>query len=224
MADLDSTETQAAQAIDCLRGDASTGNQHLKILSHANGRDQVLKLEGYSRSLLRDVAILEGVGKLITLANAHQELRLRAEFFAAHTSLLARAAERGEIDMGGEVLLTGSLVGIGTGGVMAIRHERTSVTACELLLARVTVVDDQKQAAADGAGNLLHPLLRDDWYFDALAGFGMDAVAIEKFQFFGERREPSLMQPIIFEGDVEFAARVENLDGKSIEEFVGEDN
>ncbi len=61
-------------------------------------------------------------------------------------------------------------------------------------------------------------------HFDAFAGFGMDAVAVEKFQFFGERREPDFMQTIIFERDVEFALRAENLDGKSVEEFVGEDN
>ena len=52
----------------------------------------------------------------------------------------------------------------------------------------------------------------------------MDAVAVEEFEFFGERREPSFAQAIVFEGDVEFALCAENLDGEGVEEFVGEDD
>ena len=61
-------------------------------------------------------------------------------------------------------------------------------------------------------------------HFDALARFGMDAVAVEKFQFFGERREPGFAQAIVFERDVEFTLRAENFHGQSVEEFVGEDD
>ena len=46
------------------------GNQHLKILSHAGWGRQVFELESYLRSFLRNLAILEGVGKLISFANA----------------------------------------------------------------------------------------------------------------------------------------------------------
>ncbi len=55
-------------------------------------------------------------------------------------------------------------------------------------------------------------LLRLQRHFNALAGFRMDAVAIEKFQFFGERREPGFVQAIVVERDVKFALRAENLD------------
>ena len=41
----------------------------------------MLELEGYLRSFLRDAAIFEGIGKLILLSNAHQELRLGEELF-----------------------------------------------------------------------------------------------------------------------------------------------
>jgi hypothetical protein len=60
-------------------------------------------------------------------------------------------------------------------------------------------------AAGDGVRDLLNPVLRDDGHFDALAGFGMNSVAVEEFQFFGERREPGFAQAIVFEREVEFA-------------------
>jgi len=72
-----------------------TGNQHLKILSHANRRDQVFELERHFRPFLREAAVFEGVGKLISLANAHQKLRLREELFDLHSGMLARRGERG---------------------------------------------------------------------------------------------------------------------------------
>ena len=61
-------------------------------------------------------------------------------------------------------------------------------------------------------------------HFNALAGFGMDAVAIEKFQFLGARREPGFVQAMVIEGEVEFTLRAENFDGKGVEEFVGEED
>jgi len=192
----------------------------------------VFELEGHFRPFLRDAAVLEGVGKLICLANAHQKLRLCEELFTLHTGLLAYSGERGEIYVGGEVLLAGGLIGVGTGIVTAICHERAAVAARELLVARVTVVDDHEQTAFDRARDLPNPILREDGHFDAViiininafTGFGMDAVAVEEFQFFGERREPSFAQAIVFESDVEFAVRAENLDRQSVKKFVGEDN
>ena len=47
------------------------------------------------------------------------------------------------------------------------------------------------------------PGLRGDGDFDAFvfsrafAGFGMDAVAVEEFQFFGVRREPDFVQAVV---------------------------
>src|ERR1035438_2392346 len=105
----------------------------------------MLKLEGHFRALLRNAAVFKRVGKLISLANAHQELRLREELFDTHTGLLACSGERGEIDVGGEVLLAGRLVGVGAGGVLAIRHERAAVATRELLVARVTVVNNNDE-------------------------------------------------------------------------------
>src|ERR1035438_2447614 len=104
----------------------------------------MFQLEGYFRTLLRDAAIFKRVGKLIFLPNPHQKLRLREQLFTAHAALPACTAERGEIDMGSQVLLARGLIRIGAGGVMAVRHERAAVTARELLVARVTVVNNNR--------------------------------------------------------------------------------
>src|SRR5438105_4164540 len=52
----------------------------------------------------------------------------------------------------------------------------------------------------------------------------MNAVAVEEFKFFVQRREPDFVEAIVFERDVEFAGGPENFHGQSIEEFIGEDN
>ncbi len=72
--------------------------------------------------------------------------------------------------------------------------------------------------------DLPDPILREDGHFDALTRFGMDAVAVEEFQLFGERRKPGFVQAIVFERDVELAGSAENLDREGVEEFVGEDD
>ena len=60
----------------------------------------MLKLQGDFRPFLGDATVLEGVGKLISLANPHEELRLCKQPFAAHAAPFAGGGERGEIDMG----------------------------------------------------------------------------------------------------------------------------
>ncbi len=146
---------------------------------------------------MRDAAVFEGVGKLITLADAHQELRLREELFDLQTGLLACSGERGEIHVGGEVLLAGGLIRVRARRVMPIRHERPAVATCELFAARVTVVDNQQEAACNGARDLLDPILRQDGHFEALAGFGMNAVAVEEFQIsIGRASKNSLAKTI----------------------------
>ena len=136
-------EPQTAQCGQSLSTHAPAGNQHLKILSHADRGDQMFELKRNFRALLRDAAVFEGVGELIFLANAHQKLRLREQLLDPHAGLLAGSGERGEIDVGGEILLARSLVGVEAGGVLAIRHERAAMANRELFVAGVTVIDDQ---------------------------------------------------------------------------------
>ncbi len=181
----------------------------------------MFELQGHLRPFLRGAAVFKCVGKLISLADAHKKLRLCKQLFRAHTGLLARLGERSEIYVGGEVLLAGSLVRVRTGGVMSIRHERAAVATRELLVAGVTVIDYQQQAARDDVREMTNPILRNCGDFDALAGLGMDAVAIEEFQFLGQRWKPDFVQAIVSERNVKFAVGAENLDGKGIEEFVG---
>src|SRR6267378_2107214 len=107
---------------------------------------------------------------------------------------------------------------------MPIRHERSAVATCELFVARVPIVDDYKRAASDCVRDLSDPILREEEHFDPLTGFGMNAVAVEEFQFFVQRREPGLAQAIVFEREVKFAVNPEDLHRESVEEFVGEDN
>src|SRR4029077_13771880 len=107
---------------------------------------------------------------------------------------------------------------------MPIRHERSAMSTRELFVAGVAIVNDYKRATCDCVRDLPDPILREDGHFDALAGFGMNAVAVEEFQFFVKRRKPGFTHTIVFERDVEFAGSSKNFHGQSIEEFVGEDN
>ena len=51
--------------------------QDLESFAHARGSNQVLKLKRNLGALLREPAILEGVGKLRLFADTDEELRLR---------------------------------------------------------------------------------------------------------------------------------------------------
>src|ERR1700728_2774795 len=99
----------------------------------------MFELQGDLRPLLRDAAVVKGVGKLSSLPNPHQELRLRQKLFAAHPATFARSREPGEIDMDRQILLAGSLVGVEPGGVIPVRDQRPAVPTGKLLVARVTV-------------------------------------------------------------------------------------
>src|SRR5258708_27182097 len=98
----------------------------------------MFELKRHLRQLLREPAVFECIGKLISLANAHQKLRLRKQFLDPHARSHAPSRKRGEVDVGGEVLLARRLVRIGASRVMPIRHERASVAPRKLVVALVT--------------------------------------------------------------------------------------
>src|SRR5260221_11191369 len=52
----------------------------------------------------------------------------------------------------------------------------------------------------------------------------MNAVAVEEFQIFVQRREPGFGEAIVFECEVELAGGAENFHREGVKEFVGEDN
>ena len=58
------------------------------------------------------------------------------------------------------------------------------MASCELLCARVAIVNRKEEPASNNTGNRTHPALGDDWDFDAFAGFRVDAVPVKEFQFF----------------------------------------
>jgi hypothetical protein len=66
--------------------------------------------------------------------------------------------------------------------------------------------------------------LADERNLDALARFGVDAVAVEEIEFVRSGREPDFAESVVFKGEVEFAVMAEDFDGEGVKEFVGEDD
>ena len=91
----------------------STGEQYLEIFAHAGGSDEVFKLKHDFGTLLREPAVFECVRKLVCLADPHQELGLGAQGLNLHAGLRGRSGESSEVDVRGQILLAGGLVGIG---------------------------------------------------------------------------------------------------------------
>ena len=77
-----------------------------------------------------------------------------------HAVLLCGGSKRGEVDVCGDVLLAGSLIGIGARGVLAKCGDTTAVAAGELLLARISVVDGDEDATIYVGSDARHGLLR----------------------------------------------------------------
>ena len=57
-----------------IQSNTSARDQYLKRLAHANWSNEMFELEGNFGAFLRQTAVFEGVGKLIGLADLHQEL------------------------------------------------------------------------------------------------------------------------------------------------------
>ena len=60
------------------------------------------------------------------------------------------------------------------------------MAACQLFFAGVAVVDGDEKSALDVSGDAVIYILRGERGLDAFVGFGMDRVAVEEFEFFGE--------------------------------------
>ena len=72
----------------------------------------MLELQGDFGTLLRQTAFFEGVGELILLADAHQELRLREQRLNLHSLQFRSASQGGEVHVSRDVLFAGSFVRI----------------------------------------------------------------------------------------------------------------
>src|ERR1700674_624815 len=81
-------KSQSAQFGDPHGVDILTRDQHMKILTHTRRSDEVFHLQSNFCPLLRQAAILEGVGELIVLADSQQKLRLREQGLDLHSALL----------------------------------------------------------------------------------------------------------------------------------------
>src|ERR1700752_3961841 len=100
------------------------------------------QLESYLGAFLRQLAILEGIRELRLFADAEQELGLGEQRDVVHSGLGGAAAQRREVDVRSDVLLTGSFVRRSTRAVLPVRHQRIAMAAGKLLLARIAVVDE----------------------------------------------------------------------------------
>src|SRR5580658_2558651 len=132
----------------------------------------MLELQRHFRAFLRQAASLEGVGKLVRLSDAHQELGLCEEFARLHTVFLDGGSECGEVHVGGDVLLAGGFIGICADGMLAKGFYCPEMTAGELLFAGVAIVDGEEESALDAGGDTLHELLGSESSFDALVRLG----------------------------------------------------
>src|ERR1700677_3577429 len=70
----------------------------------------MLELQRDFRPLLWRAAFFKSIGKLISFANAHQELRLCDNFVRLHSPSLRSRCESGKVDVRGDVLFAGSLI------------------------------------------------------------------------------------------------------------------
>ena len=64
----------------------------------------MLELQGDLRSLLRESAFFEGIGKLVGFPDAHQKLGLRDQFVSVHAVLFGSGSECREVNICGNVL------------------------------------------------------------------------------------------------------------------------
>ena len=189
----------------------------------------MLKLQGNFGSFLWQAAIFESVRELIPFSNPHQELRLGAEFSDLHSCFGNCCSERGEVHMGSHVLLAWRFVRIGARRVLTISHQRSSMSARKLFVARVAIVNDDQKSSANRACDFCDPLLCGDRDFDALTRLGMDSITIKKFQFFGHSGKPDFGQTLAFgsivvDCEMEFAARANDFDWQRVEELIREDD
>src|SRR3979411_3139582 len=123
----------------------------MKTLPHARGCNQMLELQRHLGALLRQAAFFEGVGKLIGLADAHQELRLRTESLRPHAVEFRGSGEGGEVNIGGNVLFTGSFVGADADGMLPKSFHCAAMAARELFFSRIAVINgDDKSASQSG--------------------------------------------------------------------------
>ena len=156
-------------------------DEDVEDLADAGGGDEVFELEGELGTFLREAAIFEGVGEIVGLADAHEEFGLGDESVVAQSGGLGLVAECGEVYVGGDVLIAGSRVGIGRGGVLAIGHYGVEVASGELFFAGVSIVDEYAVAAAilEDGGDAAHPVLGDKGRFDTTSFGWRDGIVFD---------------------------------------------
>src|SRR5581483_5601796 len=94
-------------------------------------------------------AILERIGELGRLPDAHQKLRLSQQPMNIHAVLLRGRRERGEIYVRRDVLFPGRFVRVRTGGMLPVGHDGAAMPPRENFVTRVTIINDDKESSPD---------------------------------------------------------------------------
>src|ERR1019366_1752237 len=186
----------------------------------------MLQLQRHLGALLREFAILKCVRELRLLSNADQKLRLGEQCHRLESALQASRADRREGFVGGGVLVAWGFVRGRAGGGVTGTYYSVAMASRQLLFPRVAVVDRDEEASLTlkDLCDALHPLQGRQRSFHPLALFRMNTVAIEKFDLrFGWRNE-RFHEFLVLQTNSQPAPMVHHLDGKSVEEFVAEDD
>src|SRR6266403_60989 len=145
-------------------------DEHLEPFSHPFGVDQRLELQPRFCALGLTLSFIVPVCKFISLPERQQKCRLRCEPGSLQPGSLAPSFERGEIDVRGQVLLTGRSIIILCRAMILVREERTAhVMVVEEFRGAMTVVDRENVSALEAAPDFRDPVAGLESRFGLLA-------------------------------------------------------
>src|SRR5271169_5182574 len=104
--------------------------------------------------------------------------------------------------------------------MLAIHHESIAMPSCQLLLARVAVINknDETTPVTEDLGDTRHPPQRCQRRLHALSCFRMNTVAIQKFVLGSGRRLEGFYESAVGDSHPHRTAIIDDLDQQRIEE------
>src|SRR6266403_3973792 len=158
-------------------------DEHLEPFSHPFGVDQRLELQPRFCALGLTLSFIVQVREFISLPERQQKRRLRCEPGSLQPGSLAPSFERGEIDMRGQVLLTGRSIIILRRAMILVRQERAAhVMVVEKFRGAMTVVDRENVYALEAAPDFRDPVARLESGFRLMAFVKNDSLRREIFR------------------------------------------
>src|SRR5882762_6423435 len=134
-------------------------DQDLEPLAHALGMDERLELQACANTFRLALPLIVKVCEFIALPERQQECGLRREPGSFKTRSLAPSFERGEIDVRGQVLLTGRNIVIFRRAMILIGEKRAAhMVVVEEFRGAMTVVDRENISALKAAPDFGDPI------------------------------------------------------------------